>query len=208
MALYTETCTVIKTYAGLSEIFDMKVVFSSRVSTEPTAICCCHGRFVSSEARSSLPSELVYADYLIRMAPTIEQLGRHVAEWRAILLDKGLKVDAGKSKMIVNSGKLKIENGVCGKGVQANSGQCTVCLKCVHSGEVVYVMTCRWLQTTQPTSGGAVTADSNCCAVLCRNLPPQAMGARFTVFCASWPCGPAGWMPLLLIKSLHHRACR
>ena len=37
------------------------------------------------------------------MAPTMEQLGRHVAELRAILLDKGLKVNAGKSKVMIGS---------------------------------------------------------------------------------------------------------
>ena len=35
------------------------------------------------------------------MAPTMEQLGRRVAEWRDSLLDKGLKVNAGKSKVKV-----------------------------------------------------------------------------------------------------------
>ena len=43
---------------------------------------------VSNEARSGLPSELLYTDDLVLMAPTIEQLGRRVAEWRASLLDK------------------------------------------------------------------------------------------------------------------------
>ena len=93
---------------------------------------------VSSEARSGLPSELLYADLVI-MAPTMEQFGRRVTDWRASLLGKGLKVNAGKSKvmvgssgrkMIVNSGKWSC--GVCGKGVQANSVQCTVCKKWIH----------------------------------------------------------------------------
>ena len=57
-----------------------------------------------------------------------------MAEWKASLLDKGLKVNAGKSKlmvgsssrkMIVNSGKWPC--GVCGKGVEANYVQCVVC---------------------------------------------------------------------------------
>ena len=74
------------------------------------------------EARSGLPSELLYADDLVIMAPTMEQLGRRVADWRPSLLGKGLKVNAGKSKvmvgssgvkMIVNSGKWPC--GVCGK---------------------------------------------------------------------------------------------
>ena len=91
---------------------------------------------VSSEARSGLPSEMMYADDLVIMAPIIDQLGRRVANWRASLLGNGLKVNAEKSKvmvgssggkMIVNSGKWPC--GVCGKGVHANSVQCTVCKK-------------------------------------------------------------------------------
>ena len=52
---------------------------------------------VSSEARSGLPSELLYADDLLMMTPTMEPLGRRVPDWRASLLGKGLKVNAGKS---------------------------------------------------------------------------------------------------------------
>ena len=85
------------------------------------------------------------------MAPTMKQLGRRVADWRASLLGKVLKVNAGKSKeiigssgekMIVISGKWSC--GVCGKGVQANSVQCTVCKKNgFTNGAVVCVVTCR-----------------------------------------------------------------
>ena len=94
---------------------------------------------VSSEARSGLSSELLYAVDLVIMAPTMEQLGRWVADWRASLLGKGLKVNAGRSKvmvgssggkMIVNSGKWPC--GVCGKGVRTNSVQCAVCKKWIH----------------------------------------------------------------------------
>ena len=94
----------------------------------------------SSEARRGLPSELLYADDLVCMVPTMEQLGRRVAEWRVMFLtDKGLKVNAGKYKVmvgsncgnrIVNSGKWPCR--VCGKGVQVNSVECTVCKKWIH----------------------------------------------------------------------------
>ena len=43
---------------------------------------------VSNEARSGLPSELLYADDLVIMVPTMEQLGRRVTYWRASLLGK------------------------------------------------------------------------------------------------------------------------
>ena len=56
-----------------------------------------------------------------------------MAAWRASILDKGLKANAGKSKVMVGSsgGKMMVNSGkwpcgVCGKGVQANPVQCTV----------------------------------------------------------------------------------
>ena len=39
-------------------------------------------------------------------------------------------VDSSGGKMIVNSGKWPC--GVCGKRVQANSVQCTLCIKWIH----------------------------------------------------------------------------
>ena len=35
---------------------------------------------------------------------------------------------------------------------------------------------------------------------LCRTFPSPAMGARFTVIWANRPCGPTGWLDLLLTK--------
>ena len=79
---------------------------------------------------------MLYADDLVLMAPTLEQLGRCVAEWRAILLDKGVKVNAGKSKVMVCSsgGNMIVNSGMWpyGKGVQTNSVQYTVCNKWSH----------------------------------------------------------------------------
>ena len=124
-----------RTDARLSESFEVKVDLHQG-SELSSLLFAAAMDIVSSEARSGLPSELLYADDLVLMAPTKEQLGRRVAEWRAILLDKGLKVNAGKSKVIVGSsgGKIIVNSGkwpcgVCGKGVQANSVQCTVCKK-------------------------------------------------------------------------------
>ena len=126
MALYTEACTVFRTDAGLSESFEVKVGLHQG-SVLSRLLFAAVMDVVSSEARSGLASELVYADDLVLMAPTMEQLGRRVVEWRTSLLDKGLKVNAGKSKVMVGSSDWKIivnsgmwPCGVCGKGVQAN----------------------------------------------------------------------------------------
>ena len=87
MALYTEDCTVVKTDAGLSKSFDVKVGLHQGSILSPLLFAVVMD-VVSSEERSGLLSELRYADDLVLMAPTMEQLGKPVAEWRAILLDK------------------------------------------------------------------------------------------------------------------------
>ena len=108
MALYTEACTIVRTDAGLSENFEVKVGLHQGSVLSPMLFAAVMD-VVSSEARSGLPSELLYADDLVIMAPTMEQLGRRVADWRASLLGKGLKVNAAKSKVILwerSTGKL------------------------------------------------------------------------------------------------------
>ena len=148
MALYTEACTVVRTYAGLSKSFEVKVGLHQGSILSPLLFAAVMD-VVSSEARSSLPSELLYADDLVLMAPTMEELGRRVTEWRASILEKGLKVNAVKSKVMVGSsgGKMIVNArnwpcGVCGKDVQANSGMWTVCKIGFTSGAVVCVVTC------------------------------------------------------------------
>ena len=48
------------------------------------------------------------------MAPTMEQLGRHVTEWRTSILDKGLKVNGGNIKLMVgiSGGKIIVNSGM------------------------------------------------------------------------------------------------
>ena len=100
MALYTESCTVVRTDAGLRESFEVKVGLLQGSVLSPLLFSTVMD-VVSSETRIGLPSELMYADDLVIMALTMYQLGRRVAEWRDNLLDKGLKVNAGKSKEAV-----------------------------------------------------------------------------------------------------------
>ena len=57
------------------------------------------------------------------------------------------------------------------------------------------------LQTTQPTSGGAVTADTHCCANCVKTSRPPQWGPDLPFFVASRPFGPAGCFVLLLIKA-------
>ena len=56
-------------------------------------------------------------------------------------------------------------------------------------------------QTTHPTSGGAVTAHSSCCANCVKPPRPSSGGPIYRFFGAYRPCGPAGWLALLLTKA-------
>ena len=141
--------TVVRTDAGLSESFKVKVGLHQWSVRSPLLFASVMD-VVSSEARNGLPTELLYADDLVIMALTMEQLDRRVVDWRASLLGKGLKVNAGRSKVMFgsSSGKMIVYSGkwpcgVCRKGVQANSVQCTVCKYGFTNGAVVCVVTSR-----------------------------------------------------------------
>ena len=73
MALYTEACTLVRTDAGLSESFEVNVGLHQDSVLSPLFAAVMD--VVSSEARRFLPSEFLYADDLVIMAPIMEQLG-------------------------------------------------------------------------------------------------------------------------------------
>ena len=74
MTLYTEACTVVRIDAGLSESFEVTVGLHQGSVLSPPLFAAVMD-VVSSEARSGLPSELLYADDLVIMAPTMQQTG-------------------------------------------------------------------------------------------------------------------------------------
>ena len=79
MSLYTEDCTVVRTDAGLSKSFEVKVGLHQGSVQSPLLFAAVMD-VASSEVRSGLPSELLYVDALVIMAPTMKQLGRRVAD--------------------------------------------------------------------------------------------------------------------------------
>ena len=70
------------------------------------------------------------------MAKSQEELKEKIRKWKASLEAKGLKVNVGKTKVMVGGeGAGDVEEvgpwpcGVCGKGVGRNSIKCTGCSK-------------------------------------------------------------------------------
>ena len=94
---------------------------------------------VSRTAREGLPWEVLYADDLVLMADSEEELARKSTEWRRSLSAKGMKINTGKTKVMVSAVGAGEEPksgvfpcGVCGSGVGRNSIKCTKCKRWVH----------------------------------------------------------------------------
>ena len=78
-------------------------------------------------------NELLYADDIVLVSKTMEDLKNRLWNWKDALESKGLKVNSRKTKLMASGSegelfKSKIDScGVCGRRVMANSVLCTKC---------------------------------------------------------------------------------
>ena len=94
---------------------------------------------LSIEFRTGCPWELLYADDLVLVAETMEELVGKFEKWKTGLEDKGLRVNAAKTKVMISSSEIRSGYevgrrpcGVCRKGVGSNSIFCQSCKHWVH----------------------------------------------------------------------------
>lgn len=83
--------------------------------------------------RTGSPWELRYADDLVIIAETPDELLQRFRVWKTNLQAKGLRVNIGKAKIMVSAHNAlkpveasKFSYGVCNKGVGSNSVKCFV----------------------------------------------------------------------------------
>ena len=92
---------------------------------------------VTELTRVGVLGELLYADDLVLMSETIEGLKNKFLKWKEAFESKGLKVNLGKTKVMVSGGIIKDGMskskddlcGVCSLRVKANSALCVQCGK-------------------------------------------------------------------------------
>ena len=91
------------------------------------------------EFRTGCPWELLYANDLVLVAETIEELVGKFEKWKTGLEDKGLRVNAAKTKVMISNSEARSgfeigrwPCGVCRKGVGSNSIFCQSCKHWVH----------------------------------------------------------------------------
>ena len=137
-AMYADTSTMVKFNGKVSGGFGVKVgVHQGSVLSPLLFIIVMEA--LSRTFREGLPMELLYADDLVLMADSEELLIEEIRKWKNGMENKGLRVNMGKTKVMrcrVDTGKVvksgKYPCGVCGKGVGANSIQCTSCKAWIH----------------------------------------------------------------------------
>jgi len=138
MSMCVEAKTSVKTHEGSSDHFEVKVGLHQGSVLSPLL-------FVSvmevnmRKARSGLPWELLYADDLVLIARSEEELREKLRKWKECMEAKGLRVNVEKTKVMISGCKEgtmeksgKWPCGVCGKGVGRNSIKCTICKSWIH----------------------------------------------------------------------------
>ena len=138
MTTYYEAKTAVKVEQGLSDEFEVKVGVHQGSVLSPFLFITVM-QAVTKHAAEGLPWELLYADDLVLIAESEEELKRKMVTWKNEMEKKGLKVNIGKTKVMCSEygmGRVnKTSNypcGVCGFGVGEENSNSIACTKCRH----------------------------------------------------------------------------
>ena len=126
--MYANARSRVRVGEGYSEEFEVKVdVHQGSVLSPLLFIIVLEA--LSREFCSGVPSEDLYADDLVIIAESLEESVRRLLTWKEAMEKKGLRVNAGKTKIMI-----------CGKGLDflQSSGEfpCTVCRTGVGSNSI------------------------------------------------------------------------
>jgi len=137
-SMYDGATTAVKVKDKVSEEFQVKVgVHQGSVLSPLLFIIVMEA--LSKCFRVGLPWQLLYADDLVLIAESEEDLMEMIRKWKMELELKGLRVNVGKTKVMkskfgacVAEDSARYPCGVCNKGVGNNSIFCTKCKKWIH----------------------------------------------------------------------------
>jgi len=138
MSMYTGAKTVVRTDYGNSSGFEVKVGMHQGSALSPLLFAIVM-EAISREFRVALPWELLYADDLVVIAETEEDLIKSLNEWKNNVESRGMRVNMNKTKVMISGERQKPVQkaarwpcGVCDRDVGSNSIQSTSCRKWVH----------------------------------------------------------------------------
>ena len=137
-AMYEGAKSCVRVNGQYSEQFSVKVGVHQGAVLSPLLFIMVL-EALSREFRTGAPWELLYADDLVIIADSLEELLEKLKPWKAGMEAKGLRVNMGKTKLMVSGHGLDVlkDSGtypcaVCRTGVGANSILCTECKLWVH----------------------------------------------------------------------------
>ena len=132
--MYANARRCVRVGEGYSEEFEVKVgVHQGSVLSPLLLIIVLEA--LSREFRSGVPWEDLYADDLVIIAESLEECVRRLLTWKEAMVKKGLRVNAGKMKIMICGTGLDLLQSlgefpctVCRTGVGSNS----ICNGCKH----------------------------------------------------------------------------
>ena len=136
--MYTDAKSSVRVNGQYSQWFDVKVgVHQGSVLSPLLFIIVMEA--LSRGFRTGCPWELLYADDLVIIAETLEELVEKLSVWKTNIESKGLRVNVGKTKIMpsVHNAPRPTDSseypcGVCSKGVGSNSIECNSCKLWIH----------------------------------------------------------------------------
>ena len=137
MSLYEGSRTKVRVGSGTSEEFRVQVGVLQGSVLSPLIFGIVVD-VVTEHARKGLLNKILYEDDLVLMSERLDDLRERLQRWRSALEDKGLKVNVGKTKMMVRRTEGEITSskidpcGICGKTVGSNAVCCAQCMKWIH----------------------------------------------------------------------------
>ena len=102
MALYHGASTAVRTDVGMSEWFGVKVGLHQGSALSPLLFIIVMD-VISKNIKEGLPWELLYADDLVLVAFSEQELRRKIENWKKNLESKGMKVNMGKTKVMYSN---------------------------------------------------------------------------------------------------------
>lgn len=137
-SMYHNVRSRVRVNTELSDEFDVKVgVHQGSVLSPLLFIMVLEA--LSEEFRTGCPWELLYADDLVLVAESMEELVVKLKKWKEGMESKGLRVNMGKTKCMVSDATMvstretgKYPCSICHKGVGSNSIHCSGCNLWVH----------------------------------------------------------------------------
>ena len=137
MSLYDGAKTRVRVGSAYFEEFEVKVGVHQGSVLTPLLFAIVVD-VITENARRGVMNELTYADDLVIMSETMEDLKERFWNGKDVLESKDLKVNTRKTKVMVTGSEGELFKsktdpcGVCGRRIIANSVLCTKCGNWVH----------------------------------------------------------------------------